>query len=90
MGIRVRAVVTGRVQGVGFRWTTAQGAARHGVPGFVRNLPDGGVEAEIEGDRSDVDAMLELLRTGPPGAAVAGMAVQEIPPRGDAGFDVRG
>lgn len=90
MTIRVRAVVTGRVQGVGFRWTTAHGAARHGVAGFVRNLPDGRVEAELEGARDAVDAVLQVLRAGPPAATVTGVEVEDLPPRGDTRFDVRG
>ena len=89
MRVRVRVVVAGRVQGVGFRWATAQGAARHGVTGFVRNLPDGRVEAELEGTPEAVDALLALLRSGPPGAAVTGVDVEDVAPRGDARFDVR-
>ncbi|GAA1735622.1 acylphosphatase [Isoptericola hypogeus] len=90
MTVRVRAVVTGRVQGVGFRWAAARAAAARGVTGLVRNLPDGRVEAEVEGERADVDAMLNFLRTGPPGAQVAGVDVEHLPPVGGAGFEITG
>lgn len=74
--------VTGRVQGVGFRWFTEEAALREGLSGFVRNLPDGSVEAEAEGD---VDALLRFeraLRQGPRGARVDGVDVTAITPAG--------
>lgn len=76
----------GRVQGVGFRYATVAAAQRHGVTGFVRNLPDGSVQAEVEGAADDVEAMLAFLRAGPPAAAVVGVDVSEIPERGDTEF----
>jgi len=56
--VRRRVVVHGRVQGVGFRWSTAAEAERVGVAGHVRNLPDGTVEAELEGAPDAVARML--------------------------------
>jgi acylphosphatase len=70
MQIARRFVVNGRVQGVGFRWFTKDAAMREGVTGWVRNLPDGRVEALVEGDPEAVTRLEQLLRTGPPGARV--------------------
>ena len=64
-------VISGYVQGVGFRYWTEQMALRHGLEGFVRNLRDGSVEAVFSGPESAVDAMLAACRQGPAGAAVA-------------------
>ena len=66
----VRVMVSGRVQGVGFRAWTEQQAAARGLDGWVRNRRDQTVEAVITGDAGKVDAMLEALRAGPPGALV--------------------
>ena len=60
----------GGVQGVGFRYTARLQADRFGVAGWVRNRADGTVEAEVEGDEASVQAMLDWLAEGPPGAAV--------------------
>lgn len=79
----------GRVQGVWFRESTRIEAARVGATGWVRNLPDGSVEAEVQGSEEVVDRMLAFLRTGPPSAGVSGIEVTEVPVRTDEGFDVR-
>ncbi|HSL91981.1 MAG TPA: acylphosphatase [Candidatus Limnocylindrales bacterium] len=65
-----RIVVSGRVQGVFFRASTRDEAVRHGVRGFVRNLPDGRVEAVLQGDRGAVEKVVAFMREGPPGAFV--------------------
>lgn len=70
MRIARRFVISGRVQGVGFRWFTRDVAVREGVTGYVRNLPDGRVEALVEGDAESVTRVERLLRQGPPGARV--------------------
>jgi acylphosphatase len=70
MRIARRFVINGRVQGVGFRWFAKDVAAREGVTGWVRNLPDGRVEALIEGDAESVTSVERALRIGPPGARV--------------------
>jgi acylphosphatase len=62
--------VIGRVQGVGFRWFTWDAATREGVVGFVRNLPDGSVEAVAEGDREALDRFEWKLSSGPTGCRV--------------------
>ncbi len=76
-----RILVSGRVQGVGFRWFARQ-AAREvgGLTGRVRNLADGRVEVEMAGETGKLDALRERLRQGPPGARVSGLEEQEISP----------
>jgi len=70
MRIARRFVISGRVQGVGFRWFTKDAAVREGVTGWVRNLPDGRVEALVEGDEDAVTRVERQLHQGPPGARV--------------------
>jgi acylphosphatase len=80
-GRALRIRVSGRVQGVGFRWFVRQ-AAREvgGLSGRVRNLADGSLEVEVAGDEARLDALRERLRQGPPGARVTGVEEQEISP----------
>ncbi len=80
---RVRALVEGRVQGVSFRWSAQEAAGRVGVTGWVRNLPDGRVEALIEGPAEAVERMIEWLRVGPKGARVTAVHLSEEPYRGE-------
>lgn len=87
--IQKRAWVSGRVQGVFFRDFTRRTARQHGVAGWVRNLPDGRVEALLEGEPADVAAVLEALRDGPPAARVDDLAVTEETPAGHDRFEVR-
>jgi acylphosphatase len=75
----VRAVVRGRVQGVGFRASAAHEARRLGVDGWVRNLPDGSVELEARGTPAAVDALVSWLGQGPRGARVTGVDAHELP-----------
>ena len=83
-------VISGRVQGVGFRWFTHDVATRAGVTGWVRNLPDGRVEAWIEGEATSVDRVEAAVRLGPRGARVATVAVDVEDPAGrDTGFSIR-
>ena len=89
MSVRRRVVVTGAVQGVGFRYAAAAEAARLHISGNVRNRPDGSVEAEIEGDPDAVERMLDWLRRGPPGSRVASVAIENATPTGERGFDIR-
>jgi acylphosphatase len=88
-GVRVRAVVSGRVQGVWFREGCRREAARLGVGGWVRNRPDGRVEIEAEGPRDRVEALLAWAREGPPLAVVAGVEIEDLAPAGDRTFTVR-
>ena len=86
---RAHVFVTGRVQGVYFRQNTKQVATRHGVTGWVRNLPDGRVEAMFEGDDMDVNEVIEWCHIGPPKAKVEDVDVKFQKYTGEfAGFDV--
>ena len=85
----VRARITGRVQGVGFRAFVEQAAERLGVSGWVRNRRDGSVEAVIAGDTSKVDEMLTLCWQGPPAAKVDGVSIEDAPMPDGNGFEVR-
>lgn len=87
---RVRVVVMGSVQGVFFRSTCATLARRRGLTGFVRNLPDGRVEAAFEGIDDDVDAMVAWCRVGPDHASVDRVEVLAEEARGDRDFRVTG
>jgi acylphosphatase len=82
---RVHALVAGLVQGVAFRAYTVDEARRLGLKGWVRNLPDGRVESEAEGERSALEALLAFLRRGPPAARVDGVQVTWGAFRGDLG-----
>jgi acylphosphatase len=86
--VRVRVVVRGRVQGVFFRDTTRRRAAQRGVNGWVRNRPDGSVEAVFEGSRDDVESLVEFCREGPRGASVEEVERYDEDPEGLAGFSV--
>lgn len=88
MPTRVRVVVSGRVQGVFYRASCAEEARRRGLGGFVRNLPDGRVEATFEGKDADVQAMVDWCRRGPPLAQVTGIDAAPEDPRGDVTFGV--
>ncbi|TAL45645.1 MAG: acylphosphatase, partial [Salinibacterium sp.] len=72
---RKHVVVTGRVQGVGFRYSTCREAMRRGIGGYARNLPDGSVEVEVEGRREQLADMIEWLHTGPLGSKVMAVDV---------------
>ena len=87
--IRRRVIVHGRVHGVFFRDSTRERAQSHGVAGWARNVPDGSVEAVLEGEPEAVERMVRFLQTGPPHADVEGVEVQEEEPEGLEGFSVR-
>ncbi len=87
--IRRRVVVRGRVQGVFFRGSTQDEARRAGIDGWVRNRPDGAVEAVFEGEASGVEQLEAYCRRGPPWAEVMRVDVIEEVPEGERGFRVR-
>jgi acylphosphatase len=90
MNVARRYVVTGRVQGVGFRWFTHDAAAREGIHGWVRNLADGSVEVLAEGERESMFRFEAAIRRGPGGARVADVDVEEQTPSGRAtGFEIK-
>jgi len=81
--------VTGRVQGVGFRWSAVREARRLGLRGWVRNAEDGSVEVEAEGPAPKLEAFLAWLRQGPAGAFVRDVETRPVPPDAARGaFDV--
>jgi len=86
--VRCRLVLSGRVQGVGFRFYAVRQARNLGVGGFVRNLADGRVETEVEGLRVAVEAFIERLRLGPSGAVVRDLQLNWIAPEGEEGFRI--
>ena len=86
---RVHVRVRGRVQGVFFRAEARARAESLGLGGWVRNAPDGSVEAVFEGDEQRVDSMVDWCRRGPSGAHVADVEAEAEEPTGETGFDVR-
>ena len=86
---RARVYVSGNVQGVFFRATTRDTAEKHGVDGWVKNLPDGRVEAVFEGREGAVEAMIEFCREGSPAATVEDVEVSHEQPQGLDGFEIR-
>ena len=87
---RKRVVVHGFVQGVGFRFAVERAARSRGVAGWVRNQPDGTVEAVFEGEPEDVAVLVGFCREGPRGAQVERVEVFAESPDGLAGFCVTG
>jgi acylphosphatase len=86
--VRRRVIVSGRVQGVGYRVACAREAAAAGLAGRVRNLPDGRVEAVFEGPASQVDGLVAWCRRGPRSAVVRDLRVIEEPVTGASGFAI--
>jgi acylphosphatase len=87
--IRYRVLVSGQVQGVYFRDTCRRMAHQHGVTGWVRNLPDGRVEAVFEGHAEQVQQLVSWAHRGPAWAVVTDVAVRAEQPEGLAEFMVR-
>jgi acylphosphatase len=86
---RAHVFVSGRVQGVYYRANTRDTAAELGVDGWVRNLPDGRVEAVFEGPEDAVEEMVEWCHTGSPAAEVEDVEAEYADPGGEDGFRVR-
>ena len=86
---RARVIVSGSVQGVFFRTETRDRARSLGIAGWVRNAPDGPVEAEFEGDDERVASMIEWCRRGPAGARVEDVEVAWVEPEGEVSFSIR-
>lgn len=90
MKARAHVLISGRVQGVFFRSEIKREAGRHGVSGWVRNLPDEKVEAVFEGERENVEKLLEFCGRGPPGARVTRTDVSLETYSGEfRGFEIR-
>lgn len=88
--MRARVYISGRVQGVNFRASTRDQARRAGLRGWVRNLPDGRVEAVFEGPRAEVQQLVSWCNSGPPVAHVEKVDLTwEDPTGSEAVFDIR-
>lgn len=81
--VRAHVYVSGLVQGVFFRASTRHEARKHNVKGWIRNLPDGRVEAVFEGEKADVEKLIEFCKRGPPGALVTRLDVSWEPYKGE-------
>lgn len=77
--LRRHVYISGRVQGVGFRWYARAQAHALGLAGWVRNLPDGRVEAVFQGARENVEAMTEWCSNGSPSSHVRDVAISDEP-----------
>ncbi|AFZ15969.1 acylphosphatase [Allocoleopsis franciscana] len=86
--IRAHVFIAGRVQGVGYRYSTMDEAARLGVKGWVRNVPDGRVEAVFEGSRNTVETLIRWCHQGPTAARVKEVEVEYEKPEGLLGFKI--
>lgn len=90
MRVARRLIISGRVQGVGFRYFTHDAATREGVTGWVRNLPDGRVEVYVEGEAEAVTRVERAVRQGPRSGRVDTVQVEsEAPGGGYTGFEIR-
>ena len=78
---RIHVKVRGMVQGVGFRYFTRSAARRLAVDGFVRNMPDGSVELEAQGEEEAIGRLIADLRRGPSASVVEGLDIEDIPAR---------
>lgn len=76
----IHAEARGRVQGVGFRYTTERTAQQLGLAGWVRNLPDGGVEVWAQGTPTAVQRLQAFLAQGPRGAVVDSLSIERVEP----------
>lgn len=89
--IQKKLIIVGRVQGVFFRLETQKEARRLGISGYVKNLPDGSVQAVIQGDAQTVGEMIKWCYQGPPASKVDHIDLSDIEPLDDFSdrFDVR-
>ncbi len=87
--ISVHVRVSGRVQGVFYRAFTKEKAIALGIKGWVRNIPGGGVEAILEGEREKVGELLKQMKSGPSGAMILGMELSELEYKDYKDFEIR-
>jgi len=83
-----RIHITGQVQGVGFRWSAAREAWKHGITGYVKNMSDGSVYIEAEGNRERLENFLSWCRKGPGAGFVDYVGISEGPPAGYTAFRI--
>ena len=81
--VRLKAVVRGEVQGVGFRWAVQRQAGQLGLTGYAENLPDGSVRVEAEGEPGHLDELERFLHQGPHWAEVASVNTERVPATGE-------
>jgi acylphosphatase len=84
----IRAIITGRVQGVNYRHSTHTHAKEWNITGWVRNIPDQGVEVLAFGEAADIEKLIEWLHKGPPLAHVTDVKVEDIPYEEHADFTI--
>ncbi len=81
--------IYGRVQGVGFRYYTQNEAVARQISGWIRNMPDGSVYIEAEGDKEQLEQFINWCETGPQWARVTDVEKQYVPLKGYSGFEIR-
>ena len=81
--MRLKAVIRGEVQGVGFRWAVQRKAGELGLTGYAENLPDGSVRVEAEGDPDRLDQLESFLHQGPRWAEVRAVDAERVPATGE-------
>ena len=86
MGIKV--IIYGKVQGVGFRNFVYRNAIKYNIKGYVKNNPDGTVEAVFEGEKENIEKMIELCKKGPERARVDKIDIFEIEDKGYKDFKI--
>lgn len=86
---RVRVIIGGRVQGVGFRYFVKEKAGNYGINGYVKNVPGGNVEIDAEGESDSLDDFLLKCRQGPPSSRVDEFHIQDVPEYGYTRFRIR-
>ncbi len=84
----IRILISGDVQGIGFRQFIKYNAGKLDIKGWVKNLPDGRVEAMFAGDQSNINKMVESCRKGPFLAEVKGLEIEELPDQKLYSFDI--
>ncbi|MDR3077056.1 MAG: acylphosphatase [Synergistaceae bacterium] len=88
--LRRHVLISGRVQGVGFRWSARSRAYELGLTGWVRNMPDRRVEMCFQGEMGAVNEMEDWCRVGSPYSSVTGIMVSDdAPVEGEMGFEIR-
>lgn len=88
--VRAHVFITGTVQGVGYRYSTYNQAKQLGIYGWVKNLPDGRVEAVFEGKKAEVEQMLNWCHQGSRAAEVKNVVIEYEPPQGLTSFEIKG
>lgn len=90
MNVRAHVFLTGTVQGVFFRSSTRSQARIHKVRGWIKNLPDGRVESVMEGEKSEVESLIEFCKKGPSGSRIENVEIEwERPSHSFSGFEIR-